>query len=185
MEKQMIGKSHIGPNRAIIVGALVNGKANYLTLGHCGEMAMNPAIVYISMNKAHFTNAGIKENGYFSLNIPSKSVVQKMDYVGLVSGRDVDKSGVFKAFFGSVDKAPMIEECPANILCKVIKTVDLPNNDVFIGEIVETYVSPDCLTEGKPDIKKINPVLLSGGKYYQLGIECGNAFSDGKVLIKK
>ena len=184
MEKQIIGKSHIGPNRSIIVGALVNGKANYLTLGHCGEMSMNPAIVYISMNKAHYTNAGIKENGYFSLNIPSKSVVQKMDYVGLVSGRDVDKSGVFTIFTGSVDKAPLIEECPANMLCKVVNVVDLPSYDVFFGEIIETYVNEDCLTDGNPDMKKINQVFLSGGKYCQVGNECGNAFSVGKALIE-
>jgi len=184
MEKRMVGKSHIGPNSSVIVGALVNGKSNYLTLGHSGGMSINPAIVYISVNKVHYTNAGIKENGYFSVNIPSKNIVQKMDYVGLVSGRDVDKSGVFTAFFGSVDKAPMIEECPANILCKVINTVDLPNNEVFIGEIVETYVNQDCLTDDKPDINKISPILLSGGKYCQVGNPCGNAFSDGKALIK-
>jgi len=185
MEKRMIGKSAIGPSPSVIAGALVNGKANYITLGSFGGMSINPAIVYISVNKVHYSNAGIKENGYFSVNIPSKDIVQKMDYVGLVSGRDVDKSGVFTTFFGSVDKAPMIEECPANILCKIIDTVDLPNNEVFIGEIVETYVNQDCLTDDKPDMKKINPILLAGGKYCQIGSECGNAFSDGKALMSK
>lgn len=56
-----------------------------------------------TMNKVHYTNACIKENSYFSVNIPSDKVVQKMDYVGLVSGRDMDKSGVFTAFYASVD----------------------------------------------------------------------------------
>ena len=184
MEKQMIGKSHIGPNRSIIVGALVNGKANYLTLGHCGEMSMNPAIVYISMNKAHYTNAGIKENGYFSINIPSKNLVKETDYVGLVSGRDTDKSELFSAFYGSVNKAPMIEECPVNILCKLINTIDLPRNEVFVGEIIETYINKEYLIDGKPDMKKINPLLLAGGKYWELGSPVGNAFTNGKALIK-
>jgi flavin reductase (DIM6/NTAB) family NADH-FMN oxidoreductase RutF len=185
MAKKMVGKSHIGTNPTVIVGALVDGKPNYLTLGHCGGMSMNPPIVYVSCNKAHYTNAGIKENGYFSVNLPSKDLVQKTDYIGLVSGRDVDKSGVFTAFYGSADKAPMIEECPACILCKVIETIDLPNNDVFIGEIIETYIDEDCLSDDKPDVCKIDPILLAGGGYCRVGDRCGNAFADGKALMNK
>ena len=184
MAKRIVGKLRIGISPSVIVGALVNSKANYLTLGQCGGMSMDPPIVYISVNKVHYTNAGIKENGYFSVNIPSQNVVQKMDYVGLVSGRDVDKSGVFNAFYGSVDKAPMIEECPVNMLCKVINVVELPHHMVFLGEIIETYVNEDCLTDGNPDMKKINQVFLSGGKYCQVGNECGSAFSVGKALIE-
>ena len=184
MDKKMIGKAHIVTNPTVIVGALVKGKINYLTLGHCGAMSMNPPVVYISCNKAHYTNAGIKENGYFSVNIPSPDLVLKTDYVGLVSGKDTDKSDVFTAFYGSVDKAPMVDECRACILCKLIDTVDLPNNEIFIGEIVETYVNEDCLTDEKQDIRKIDPILLADG-YSRLGEKCGNAFADGRALIKK
>ena len=60
MEKTMIGKSPIGPSPSVIAGALVNGKPNYLTLGSYGGMSINPPLVYISVNKAHYTNAGIK-----------------------------------------------------------------------------------------------------------------------------
>ena len=134
--------------------------------------------------KNHYTNEGIIENGYFSVNIPSESVVQKMDYVGLVSGREVDKSEVFSIFYGADGKTPMIEECPANLLCKVYETVDLENYYVFFGEIIETYVNDDCLTDDKPDMKKIDQVFLSGGKYCHVGKECGSAFSDGRALIK-
>ena len=147
-------------------------------------MSINPAIVYISVNKTHYTNAGIKENGYFSVNIPSKNQVKETDYVGIVSGRDVDKSKVFSAFYGSIDKAPMIVECPVNILCKLINTIDLPRNEVFIGEIIETYVGKEYLVDDKPDLKKINPLLLAGGKYYELGNPVGTPREDGKALIK-
>ena len=185
MEKVMVGKVTAGATPAVIAGALVNGKPNYLTLGNYGNMCPRPATVYISVNKAHYTNAGIKENGYFSVNMPSKELAQKTDYVGLVSGKNVDKSDVFSTFYGTVDKAPMINECPVNILCKLIQTVDLPTQEVFIGEVIETYVAKECLTNEKPDIKKINPLLLGGGFYWELGNKAGNAFMDGKALIKK
>jgi flavin reductase (DIM6/NTAB) family NADH-FMN oxidoreductase RutF len=184
MGKVNIGKTPASPTVTVIAGAIVDGKENYLTLGAYGLMSINPPLLYISVNKAHYTNAGIKENGYFSVNIPSAGQAQKTDYVGLVSGKDTDKSKVFSNFYGSIKKAPMIEECPVNILCKVFKIVDLPNNDVFIGEIVETYVNEECLTDGRPDPKKIDPLILMGSSYLSLGKIAGAAFKDGQALIK-
>jgi flavin reductase (DIM6/NTAB) family NADH-FMN oxidoreductase RutF len=185
LEKVMIGKATVGATPAVIAGALVNGKPNYLTLGNYGGICPRPPTVYISVNKAHHTNAGIKENGYFSINIPSKDLVQKTDYVGLVSGKDTDKSGVFTTFYGSVNKAPMINECPANILVKLTQVVDQPTQEIFIGEVVETYVAKEFLTSEKPDLKKINPLMLGGGAYWELGNKVGTPFADGKALIKK
>jgi flavin reductase (DIM6/NTAB) family NADH-FMN oxidoreductase RutF len=185
MEKVMVGKFSVGPGRTIIAGVMINGKPNYSTLGSFGGLSVDPPIVYISINKSHYSGPFIRENCYFSVNIPTEEIVQKMDYVGLVSGRDVDKSQVFTSFFGCVEKAPMIRECPANILCKVIDIINLPNNEVFVGEIVETSVNQDCLTNGKPDIQKMKPVVLGGAYYFSIGSPCGNAFTDGKALIKQ
>ncbi len=185
MEKVMVGKITVGATPAVIAGAMVNGRPNFLTLGNYGGICPRPVPqVYISVNKAHYTNAGIKENGYFSVNWPSRDLVQKTDYVGLVSGRDVDKSKVFKVFYGSVDKAPMIEECPVNIVCKLIQTVDLPTQEVFIGEVVETFVNKDCCESGKPILSSVNPLLLGGGAYWELGGKAGDAFKDGKTFAK-
>ena len=184
MKKVMIGKSSIRVSTAVIAGVLINGKPNYSTLGSFGGMSIDPPIVYISVNKAHYSNAGIKENGYFSVNIPSKNLVKETDYVGIVSGKDTDKSEVFKAFYGSVKKAPMIEECPVNMLCKVVNTLELTRNEVFIGEIVETYVEEEYIVDGKPDIKKINPLLLAGGNYCELGSPVGTTREAGRELIK-
>ncbi len=185
MEKVNLGNARVGVTPAVIVGALVNGKPNYLAMGNYGGICPRPPVIYISVNKIHYTNAGIKENGYFSVNVPSKELLVKMDYVGLVSGKDIDKSGVFTAFYGSVKKAPMINECPVNTLCKLIQTVDQPTQEIFIAEVVETYVARECLTNEKPDIKKVNPLLLASGFYWELGDKVGNTFTDGKVMIKK
>lgn len=184
MKKVLIENRSVGASPAVIGGALVNGRPNYITLGSYGGMSIDPPIVYISINKAHYTNAGIKETGYFSVNIPPKDLVKETDYVGIVSGRDVDKSTVFSAFYGSINKAPMIEECPVNILCKLIQTVDLPRNEVFIGEIVEVYVGKEYIVDGKPDVNMISPILLAGGKYYELGRPIGTPRLDGKALMK-
>ncbi len=75
------------------------------------------------MNKRHYTNTGIRKNGTFSVNIPSAEMVKETDYCGLLSGKDVDKAELFENFYGKLWTAPMIEECPLNIECRLIKTV--------------------------------------------------------------
>ena len=79
----------------------------------------------------------------------------------------------------------MIEECPVNILCKLIDTVDLPSNEVFIGEIVETYVGKEYIVDGKPDVNMINPILLAGEKYCELGNPIGTTRMEGQALKKE
>ena len=170
-----------------IAGSIINGKINYATYGCFGLLSPRPTIyVYIGSVEPHYTNTGIKENGYFSINIPSVEQMRETDYVGLVSGRDTDKSTVFKSFFGSVDNAPLIEECPINMLCKLTKTVDLPGRDIFIGEVLETYVNEECVTDGKLDFMKINPLLFTSAdaSYWELGKIVGSGYKEGKTMIK-
>ncbi len=170
-----------------IASSIIEGKVNFATYGCFGLLAPRPTpYVYIGSVDPHYTNIGIKENGYFGVNIPSVDQMEKTDYVGLVSGHNTDKSKVFKTFFGKVDKAPLIEDCPINVLCKLTKTVDLPGRDIFIGEVIETYVNQECISDGKLDFKKINPLLFTSAnaKYWELGNIVGSAYKEGKTLIQ-
>ena len=173
-----------------IAGAMVKGKINYATYGSFGLLSPRPKLyIYIGSQGSRYTNIGIRENGYFSVNIPSVDLMQKTDYVGLVSGQKTDKSAVFKSFFGSVDTAPMIEECPVNMLCKLVNIADLPDRDIFFGEVLETFVKEECVDNGLLDYKKINPLIFTlngpgNASYWKLGDIVGAAYREGKALIK-
>jgi flavin reductase (DIM6/NTAB) family NADH-FMN oxidoreductase RutF len=171
---------------------MVKGKINYATYGSFGLLSPRPKnYVYIGSQASRYTNIGVKENGYFSVNIPSAEQMQKTDYVGLVSGHNTDKSTVFKSFFGFIDMAPMIEECPVNMVCKLINTAtDLPNRDIYFGEVLETYVDEKYLSEGRLDFTKINPLLFTmngpgSASYWKLGEAVGAAYKEGQALIKR
>ncbi len=184
-------KIEIGPERLLypmpcsIVGANVGGKANYLTVAWFSMVNPKPAYVMVSLNKAHYTNAGIKENGTFSVNIPSAGLAEKTDYCGLVSGRKHDKSGIFETFYGKLKTAPMIAECACNAECRLVQTVETPAEELFIGEIVAIYTEERYLTDGIPDLNKIDPVILAmpQKKYVALGRDIGPAWETGKKLI--
>jgi flavin reductase (DIM6/NTAB) family NADH-FMN oxidoreductase RutF len=72
------------------------------------------------------------------------------------------------------------------MLCKLSKTVDLPGRDIFIGEVIETYVNEECITNGKLDFKKINPLLFTSANatYWELGNIIGSAYKEGKTMKK-
>jgi len=75
----------------------MNGKTNYLAIAHVGIMDFSS--IALSMNRQHYTNAGIKVNKTFNANSPSASMVREMDYCGLVSGKTQNKAALFKTFF--------------------------------------------------------------------------------------
>jgi flavin reductase (DIM6/NTAB) family NADH-FMN oxidoreductase RutF len=116
MKKTLDGINLLYPTPTTIVGAMVEGKPNFITIAHIGIVNhAKPYLISLSMGKAHYTNTGIKKNKVFSVNIPSEDLVIATDYVGLVSGKKTDKSGVFEIFYGDLKKAPMITACPINM----------------------------------------------------------------------
>lgn len=175
------------PMPCAIVGANVEGKANYITIAWFSMVNPEPPYLALAMNKNHYTNSGIKANGTFSVNIPSTDLAEKTDYCGMVSGRKFDKSAVFEAFYGKLQTAPMIKECPLSVECRLVQTVDMPAEDLFIGEIAAAYCEESCLNEGAPDLRKIDPFVLvmHDKKYRGLGQDLGVAWGMGKKLIKK
>jgi flavin reductase (DIM6/NTAB) family NADH-FMN oxidoreductase RutF len=188
MEKKEIGaKNYFYPMPTTLIGANVNGKPNYLTVAFCGMVNINPPLISAALNKAHYTNPGIKENKTFSVNIPSAEMAKITDYCGLVSGSKVDKSKLFETFYGKLKTAPMIKECPLNLECKLIQTLELSVDEIFIGEIVAAYAEERYLTDGRPDVKKINPMVFSlhDNNYWKVGELVGRAWSIGKNFKSK
>jgi flavin reductase (DIM6/NTAB) family NADH-FMN oxidoreductase RutF len=176
-------RTFLFPMPTTIIGANVNGKPNYLTIAYCGTVQADPPMLSVALNRHHYTNAGIKVNRTFSVNIPSEKMVEITDYIGINSGHKVDKSGIFKCFYGQLNTAPMIHECPLNMECRLVQVVDIPGRDeLFIGEIVSIYSEKQYLSGDMPDINKIRPIIFSYGdnNYWKLGEYLGPAWEIGK-----
>lgn len=186
-------KVEISPNSApfpkpiALVGSLVKGRPNFLTVAWLTRVNINPNIWGVALNKKRYTLEGVLENNTFSVNFPNAKLVQKTDYCGLYSGRDIDKSQIFDVFFGKLETAPMIRECPISAECSVYQTVDLPNDVFVLGEVKAIYTEEQYLTNGVLDQKKVNPFVFTrpADQYWALGLEVGKAYSIGKTLVKE
>ena len=174
------------PMPVTLVGANVKGKPNFLAIAWVNRANYKPPMIVAALSTAHYTTQGIHKTGTFSVNIPSKSMVAVTDYCGLFSGDKTDKSEIFEVFYGSLGNAPMIKQCPLSMECKLVQWVELQGNTLFIGEIVGAYADDDCLTDGKPDVNKINPFTLTmpDGNYWLVGPHLAKAWDVGKGMGK-
>lgn len=98
MGKTKLENQAVGPFPAMIVGTMINEKPTYTTVGAGGCACLAP-VLCVSLKNTHFITEGIAQTGYFSVNIPSTTLINEMNYCGIVSGKNVDKSDLFTPFF--------------------------------------------------------------------------------------
>lgn len=172
------------PMPVTLLGANVKGKANFMALGWVTRVNANPPMIGVGVRKSHYTPGGIKENKNFSINFPGAEMIKETDYCGLFSGEKTDKSNLFEVFYGELKTAPMIKECTLNLECRLVETLEFPTHYFFVGEITDAYSEEQYLTQGKPDIKKMDPLLLTmpDNNYWVVGDYAGAAWKIGKSL---
>ena len=110
------------------------------------------------------------------------------DYVGIVSGHDVpdkmEKSGFHTVKSEFVD-APVIEELPISLECRVEEINPYDKTLRIVAEIVNVSVEEEILDgDGKIDPEKLKAISYDPANriYLRVGEKVGTAFSDGKKL---
>ena len=163
-EKKNIGNVlALYPKPMTVVGAEVEGKVNWLVVGHTGIIGHDRVLV--SMSKSHYTNQGIRNSKKLSINLVSREMLPQADYVGSVSGASVNKSGVFKYHWGE-NGTPVIDASPLTMECNVEDIFETEGFDNFICSIANTYAAPEVLdSEGKLDYTQLKPVLFEFPTY--------------------
>ncbi len=169
--KQELEGNLLSPLPVVLVGAVVNGHPNYLVIGYSSPFDFG-RYIFFSLYKKRYTRIGIHENRTFSVNIPSEDLLSETRICGSKSGRDFDKESLFETFYGELKTAPMIRQCPINMECKVTEILDYDPNEGIIGRVVKSYADLRCVTDGKLDWRKVNPIIWTTGgdnNYYRLG----------------
>jgi flavin reductase (DIM6/NTAB) family NADH-FMN oxidoreductase RutF len=186
MKKSLGAKTLALPAPAWVIGSYdAQGKPNIMTIAWGGICCSQPPCVTISLRKATYTYDCIMKRKAYTVNIPSTALVKEADYVGIVSGRNIDKFALTKLTpvrSGLVD-APFIKEFPVVIECKVLHILEIGLHTQFIGEIVDIKAEESVLDEdGMADILKVRPLIFNPGQgaYYSIGKRIGKAFSIGK-----
>lgn len=172
------------PMPTLLVGANVDDKPNFMAVAWGNMANAEPPMAAVAIRTSRHTHKGIAQNRTFSVNIPSVDLVKEADYCGIASGAEVDKVRAcrFSVFYGKLDTAPMIEQCPVNLECRVAHSLELGSHTLYVGRIEEVHISSDCLTEGRLDLEKVKPFAFLGEssrQYHAMGKLLGKAFRVG------
>lgn len=174
------GSNLLNPVPAVMVScADEEGNANVMTVAWAGTVCSDPVMVSVSIRKERYSHAIIERTGEFVINLTNRKLTKVTDFVGVRSGRDIDKfnlEGDLKITKqpSKVVKAPCIAESPVCLECKVRQIVRLGSHDMFIGEVVSTDVDESLLDEnGRLDLQRADLIAYSHGEYYGLGKKIG------------
>ena len=167
------------PAPIVLIGAMVEERANYATVGDCAIMGIRPAVVAISLGEAGFTIRGILDAKAFSINIPTTEMLPLVDYFGSVSGKDVDKSELVESTPGTLPGVPLLDACPVSLECRVIEECAVEHRHIFIAEIAEAHVDERFIREadgrlGMAALQDLDPILYTlDNTYHSVGKPIG------------
>lgn len=154
------------PTPLVVVGTMIGGKPNYALVGHLGIIGHDH--IMVSLSDAHYTNKGIRKMKVLSINIVDEDMLKKADYVGTVSGRKTDKSSVF-SYQTAETGAPIIDEAPVVMECKVDDVYKTDGFESFICKIIAVHAEESVLNEDeKIDYRILKPVLFEMPTYQYL-----------------
>ena len=141
---------------------------NIITVAWVGTLCTNPPMCYISVRP---------KNMEFVINLTTKDMAFATDWCGVRSGKDFNKFQEMGLTPGkaAMVKAPIIEESPLCIECRVKEIVSLGSHDMFIADVVNVKADTRYLDDatGKFDLGQSNLLVYAHGGYYELGEKIG------------
>lgn len=154
-----------------------NKNANIITIAWTGTICSDPAMLYISVRPQRHSYQMIKETGEFVVNLTTKGLSYATDYCGVRSGRDVDKFKEMKLTKGKAEKlnyAPIIEESPVSIECRVVEVKELGTHHMFLAQVLAVDVDEQYMDRnGKFRLNSADLMVYSHGEYYNLNEQLG------------
>jgi len=166
------------------------GKPNAMAASWAGICCSKPPAVCVSLREATYTYHAIKARKAFTVNLPSCDHAVAADFLGIASGRDIDKlavAGLTPVRAEQVD-APLIEEFPLNLECALVHEHTIGLHTLFVGEILDVKADEGILNDkGRPAIDLLRPFVyaVAEGVYRSIGETLGSAFDIGNALTRE
>lgn len=164
--------------RPVVVATCVDGEGNPngITLAWCTPVSHNPLIVAIAISPKRYSHDLIANAGEFVVNFPGIELAEEVNWMGRKSGKKYDKFETMGLTLSPAKEvnAHVINECYANLECKVVDQVVSGDHTTFFGEVIHAEVAKETLhkvKQGGPpsyyfDPTKIKTLQHLGGNIY-------------------
>ena len=173
-KRTLRGGNMLNPTPVVMVscGSTLD-EYNIITIAWTGTVSSDPPMCSISIRPERHSYGIIKHSGEFVINVGDKKLTPYADWCGVRSGKKYNKfveTGLTPVKASKVN-APMIEEAPVNLECKVTQIIPLGSHDMFLAEVVAVHVNEKLFSPKTDaiDLKRADLVTYSHGHYYTLG----------------
>lgn len=150
---------------------------NIMTAAWTGTICSDPVMCYVSIRQERHSYSIIKKNMEFVINLTNKDLAFATDWCGVRSGKNYNKYKEMNLTPGKAKfvQAPIIEESPLNIECKVKEIISLGSHDMFIAEVLNVKADEKYLNKetGKFDMEAAKLIAYEHGSYFELGQKIG------------
>ena len=133
----------------VLVTTAYRGARNVMPLAWHAPLSSDPPLIGISVERSRHTVDMISHAQEFALNFPTWPLLHHVQYLGAMSGGDIDKfeATQLEIFDAVRVSAPLIEGCAAWIECEVQQVIPLGDHVLFVGLPVAVQVDPASFDE--------------------------------------
>jgi flavin reductase (DIM6/NTAB) family NADH-FMN oxidoreductase RutF len=132
------------PGPVVMVTTARKDRANIMTMSWHTMMEFEPPMVGCVISNRNYTFDILKKTRECVINIPTRELVKETVGCGNISGLNVDKFKTFHLTSAAATfvKAPLIDECYANLECKVVDGSMVDKYNLFILEVLKAWIDP-------------------------------------------
>jgi flavin reductase (DIM6/NTAB) family NADH-FMN oxidoreductase RutF len=155
------------------------GITNLAPYSQFNNLTYDPPYVMFAANQTPSRSrkdsvANAETAGYFGWNLATYPLREHVNASAEFLPADVDEfehAGLAREMGRVYADLPLVKESPVRFECQYHATLRLPGNppmgsvDVVIGRVVGVHIAEWCLTDGKVDVRKTQPIARLG--YYE------------------
>ena len=130
------------PGPVVLVVTARKGRANAMTMSWHTMMEFEPPLVGCIVSDRNHSYATLRATRECTINIPTAALARAVVGCGNTSGREVDKFARFglTAVASAKIAAPRIEECYANLECRIADARMVARYGLFVLEVVAAWI---------------------------------------------
>lgn len=178
MKQQIKPYPLIHPTTIVVVGTMYNGQPNFTTIGDIAVAGLNPPLIMASFHENHQATKYIDEHNVFSVNMALSSMMNEVDFCGIYSASQKDKSSIFAS--NIVDGVPIINESPISLVVKVTERVQVKQRVIYVCTVQKTLIEDELHHQNNLVLKKLKPLLYGlDNSYYSDIIKIGTGYQEG------
>ncbi len=157
----------------VLVTTRWHGVDNVMPVAWSMPLSHDPPLVGIAVHPSRHTYDMLRNSEEFALNLPTRRLMNHVQYLGVVSGRDVQKIETAKlpTFKAQHVDAPLLEGCLAYIECSLEDVLRLGDHALFIGKVLAVQAETEAFKEAwlleNDDLKPLH--YLGADLYSVLG----------------